>query len=124
VAVRRRVHPRDPRCDPSQVPAHAVPLHPLRRRESRRIAGAPTPGKFTFNHRMGKYTDVVFCLQWYEFPDDPSVWAREDAVMLGPAILVHPVLHQGADGVDVSLPKGVWYDFDTGEKHVGPKRWR
>ena len=63
---------------------------------------------------MGKYTDVVFCLQWYEFPDDPSVWAREDAVMLGPAILVHPVLHQGADGVDVSLPKGVWYDFDTG----------
>ena len=73
---------------------------------------------------MCNYTDVVFCLQWYEFPDDPSVWAREDAVMLGPAILVHPVLHQGADGVDVSLPKGVWYDFDTGEKHVGPKRWR
>ena len=76
---------------------------------------------FEAAHREGS---PVLRPLWYEFPDDPSVWAREDAVMLGPAILVHPVLVQGADAVDVALPEGVWYDFDTGESHVGPKRWK
>ena len=40
--------------------------------------------------------------------------------MLGPAILVHPVLQQGAASVTVYLPQGVWYDMDTNVKHVGP----
>lgn len=57
---------------------------------------------------------------WYEFPDDPSAYAREDALMLGPAILVHPVLHPGAETVRVSLPAGLWYDFDTGDVVGGP----
>lgn len=57
---------------------------------------------------------------WYEFPDDPSTYAREDALMLGPAVLVHPVLHRGAETVRVELPAGLWYDFDTGDVVVGP----
>ena len=36
---------------------------------------------FEAAHREGS---PVLRPLWYEFPDDPSVWAREDAVMLGP----------------------------------------
>ena len=93
-------------------------------REAIRRSYQLMPYLYTLFDAASREGSPVLRPMWYEFPDDPSVWAREDAVMLGPAILVHPVLHQGADGVDVSLPKGVWYDFDTGEKHVGPKRWR
>merc|ERR1719253_700045 len=41
--------------------------------------------------------------------------------MLGPALLVHPVTTQGASSVEVYLPAGVWYDYDTNEMHAGPK---
>jgi len=58
---------------------------------------------------------------WYEFPNDPHAAAKEDAFMLGPALLVHPVTTQGASSVEVYLPAGVWYDYDTNEMHAGPK---
>ena len=57
---------------------------------------------------------------WYEFPNDEKCLRKDDAMMLGPAILVHPVLSPGAAVVTVYLPAGVWYDMDTNQKHVGP----
>jgi alpha-glucosidase (family GH31 glycosyl hydrolase) len=43
-------------------------------------------------------------------------WARDDAWMLGEALLVAPVLEAGATGRDVHLPQDVrWYDWWTGE---------
>jgi alpha 1,3-glucosidase len=58
---------------------------------------------------------------WYEFPADHHTLDKEDAVMLGPAVLVHPVLHAGATQVTVYLPEGIWYDMDTNAVHRGPK---
>jgi alpha-glucosidase (family GH31 glycosyl hydrolase) len=45
----------------------------------------------------------------WSFPSEP--WDRTDAWMLGPSLLVAPVLSQGAQGRDVVLPAtdGRWY---------------
>lgn len=43
---------------------------------------------------------------WYDFPDQPGLYAAEDAFMLGPAMLVRPVTAAGAASADVTLPGG------------------
>ena len=57
---------------------------------------------------------------WYEFPDDDSIADADDVAMLGPALLVAPVLKKGAATRETYLPAGTWYDYDTGEAFVGP----
>lgn len=48
----------------------------------------------------------------YELDGEP--WDRMDAWLLGPSLLVAPVLEQGATSRDVALPGGVgWYDWWT-----------
>ena len=52
---------------------------------------------------------------WFEFPDAPLLFAADDQFMLGPALLVAPVLEEGAKSRSVTLPAGpVWYDAATG----------
>ncbi|MGW5361658.1 alpha-xylosidase [Actinopolymorpha pittospori] len=57
-----------------------------------------------------------------EFPDDPAVAYLDRQYMLGPDLLVAPVL--SADGrVDLYLPEGTWTNYLTGETVAGG-RWR
>jgi alpha-glucosidase len=48
-------------------------------------------------------------------PSDDNLRGLDDEFMLGDAILVAPVLEPGATQRDVYLPRGVWYEFDTGK---------
>ena len=68
-------------------------------------------------HRTGA---PVLRAMWYEFPDDDVVAAKDDVAMLGPALLVAPVLFKNAQERSTYLPAGTWYDYDTGEKFEGP----
>ncbi|MDI5981083.1 glycoside hydrolase family 31 protein [Amycolatopsis magusensis] len=55
-----------------------------------------------------------------EFPDDPSAWEVDDEFLLGPDLLVAPVLHAGATSRHVYLPSGAqWTDAWTGEVSGG-----
>jgi alpha-D-xyloside xylohydrolase len=54
------------------------------------------------------------------FPDDPAAWAFEHQYMLGPSLLVAPVLEPGGR-VRVYLPAGRWYDLESGERLEGPR---
>jgi alpha-glucosidase len=58
---------------------------------------------------------------FYDFPDDPAVRSIDDAFMLGPDILVAPVLEEGATQREVSLPShpGGWYDWHGGQHYLG-----
>jgi alpha-glucosidase len=42
---------------------------------------------------------------------NPSSWGREEAFYLGEALLIYPVLQEGARSQVVSLPPGHWYHF-------------
>jgi alpha-glucosidase (family GH31 glycosyl hydrolase) len=56
---------------------------------------------------------------WLQYPDDRAARSRGDEYLWGPDILVAPVTEKGAKVRRVYLPRGLWYDFWTGEKIDG-----
>jgi alpha-glucosidase (family GH31 glycosyl hydrolase) len=56
---------------------------------------------------------------WLHYPDDPAAVARGDEYLWGRDILVAPVTEQGATSRRIYLPRGVWYDFWSNERHDG-----
>lgn len=59
---------------------------------------------------------------WWGAPGDRGLRDCEDAFLLGDALLVAPVLEQGAERRTVPLPRGRWYDTVTGAAYEGPGR--
>ncbi len=56
---------------------------------------------------------------WFHDPDDRVACARGDEYLWGPNILVAPVTEKGAVTRRLYLPRGLWYDFWTGEPVEG-----
>jgi alpha-D-xyloside xylohydrolase len=55
-----------------------------------------------------------------EFPDDPRCWEVADQFLLGPDVLVAPVLAAGLREREVYLPAGAdWVDAWDGTEHAG-----
>ena len=55
-----------------------------------------------------------------DFPDDPKVADLRDEYMFGPAVLVAPVIQQGATTRSVYLPAGAdWYNYWTNQRLHG-----
>ncbi|WP_413811582.1 TIM-barrel domain-containing protein [Streptomyces sp. OE57] len=57
---------------------------------------------------------------WWRTPKDRALRDCEDAFLLGDALLVAPVLEEGARRRPVRLPRGRWYDTVTGRAYHGP----
>ncbi|WP_410597955.1 TIM-barrel domain-containing protein [Amycolatopsis sp. lyj-23] len=58
-----------------------------------------------------------------DFPADPAAWEVDDQFLLGPDVLVAPVLEPGVTTRTVYLPAGAsWTDAVTGERHEGGER--
>jgi alpha-glucosidase len=57
---------------------------------------------------------------FYDFPDDPATWDENDEFMLGPSLLVAPVVTPGATKRAVRTPVGAdWIDPWTGARFAG-----
>ncbi len=56
---------------------------------------------------------------FFDWPDDPEVWNAPTQWMLGPDLMVAPVLEKGAERARVYLPEGDWIDVWTGESTSG-----
>jgi alpha-glucosidase/alpha-D-xyloside xylohydrolase len=56
---------------------------------------------------------------WLHYPEDAGARARGDEYLWGPSILVAPVTEKGATARRVYLPRGLWYEFWTGEAVTG-----
>uniref|UniRef100_A0A8C3Q1W3 P-type domain-containing protein n=1 Tax=Chrysolophus pictus TaxID=9089 RepID=A0A8C3Q1W3_CHRPC len=54
----------------------------------------------------------------HEFVEDRTTWEIYKQFLWGPALLISPVLDQGAVSVNAYLPNARWYDYHTGE-YVG-----
>lgn len=73
-------------------------------------------GLFAESARTG--TPVARPLLWH-FPGDPNAVACSDQFLLGPNLLVCPILQPGTHARSVYLPRGEWFDFWTGAKLSG-----
>jgi alpha-D-xyloside xylohydrolase len=58
---------------------------------------------------------------WLEFPDDAEAAKQDQQWMLGPDVLVAPVVEEGATSRDVYFPRGEWVHPETGERFSGPR---
>lgn len=54
-----------------------------------------------------------------EFPSDPESLTVSDQYMLGPSLLVAPVVEEGATDRTVYLPPGTWFHVWTGDEYEG-----
>ncbi len=73
---------------------------------------------FIAAHRTG--APIIRPLLWH-YQDDPIAVAAGDQFLLGPNLLVAPVLRQGAVARSVYLPRGAWYDFWIGQRYEGAR---
>jgi alpha-glucosidase len=55
----------------------------------------------------------------FEYPNDPHTYSIDDQFLCGDALLIAPVVTQGAVSRDVYLPEGEWINFWTHERHPG-----
>ncbi len=77
-----------------------------------------------FDH-YARTGDPVMAPLFCHFPDQPDLHDRGDAYMLGPDLLVAPVLAPRATSRSVALPRGeTWVDAWTGTAHDGGTRPR
>lgn len=57
---------------------------------------------------------------FFDFPEDPVCWEKEDSYMFGPDLLVSPVMEAGAAAREVYLPSGCsWTDAYTKKVYTG-----
>jgi alpha-D-xyloside xylohydrolase len=56
-----------------------------------------------------------------DWPADAETWTVDDQWLIGPGLLVAPVV-AGQATRSVYLPEGAWYDFWTGARHEGRRR--
>ncbi|KND02724.1 uncharacterized protein SPPG_01807 [Spizellomyces punctatus DAOM BR117] len=63
-----------------------------------------------FHEGWTRGTPVLRPLCW-EFPMDPKTWDMDTQFMIGPSILVAPILRQGQERIVPYLPKSNWYNL-------------
>ncbi len=74
------------------------------------------PLVYTLMWRAHAHHEPVLRPLFFDFPDEAESYLENDAFMLGPDVLVAPVVEPGAVSRRVWLPKvaGGWYDIRTG----------
>lgn len=76
---------------------------------------AMLPYIYTLFREANVSGDPVLRPLWYEFPANKDTFAVEEEFMLGPALLVRPVLQAGQTSQDTLLPRNTrWYDAFSG----------
>ena len=78
------------------------------------------PYLWSLFERASTHHEPIIRPSFYDFPDDETCFADCDDFMLGPDLLVAPVVEAGASMRTVYLPKGPhgWYDFHTGTRYA------
>jgi alpha-D-xyloside xylohydrolase len=77
----------------------------------------------TLNQAAHEHGAPVMRPLYFDFPGDPAAANLADQFMLGPDLLVAPVIDQGATSRSVYLPAGAdWVEAWTGQEYAGGQR--
>ncbi|XP_064146430.1 probable maltase-glucoamylase 2 [Loxodonta africana] len=82
------------------------------------------PYLYTLMHKAHVEGSTVVRPLLNEFADDVTTWEIDRQFMLGPAILISPVLESGAFAISAYFPRARWYDYssESGEDSAG--KWK
>ena len=75
---------------------------------------------YLHSHSMNRTIPLLRPL-WYADPADTALYTVPDAFLLGPDLLVAPMVTEGAISRDIRLPHGDWRDAWTGHTYAGGK---
>nr|XP_040126497.1 sucrase-isomaltase, intestinal [Ictidomys tridecemlineatus] len=78
------------------------------------------PFLYTLFYKAHMFGETVARPVLHEFYEDTSSWIEDTEFLWGPALLITPVLKQGAESVNAFIPDATWYDYETGAK----RPWR
>jgi len=97
---------------------HPVVLAPIR--DSIRLRYRLIPYLYTLFRRAATHGEPILRPLFYEFGTDVRAFDDTDAFMLGPSMLVAPVVDAGERRKRVYLPRGprAWVDFWSGRRHA------
>ncbi|XP_075268397.1 maltase-glucoamylase isoform X1 [Opisthocomus hoazin] len=73
------------------------------------------PYLYTLMHEANAHGSTVVRPLFHEFVEDKMTWEIYEQFLWGPALLISPVLKQGAVEVNAYLPNARWYDYHTDE---------
>ncbi|XP_006891565.1 PREDICTED: sucrase-isomaltase, intestinal-like [Elephantulus edwardii] len=71
------------------------------------------PFLYTLFYKAHRYGETVARPFLHEFYDDTNSWIEDTQFLWGPALLITPVLRQGANVVSAYIPDATWYDYET-----------
>jgi alpha-glucosidase (family GH31 glycosyl hydrolase) len=74
--------------------------------------------EYLHKHALGRQEPLLRPL-WYDAPDRPELYSIGDTFLLGPDILVAPVLSENRVARDIVLPPGAWVDAWSGREYQG-----
>ncbi len=77
------------------------------------------PYIYTLAHLSHRSGAPIMRPMFFDFFDQPEVWPYDTQFMLGPQLLIAPVVRAGHRHKLVMLPQGGWYDFYTGKFYEG-----
>lgn len=80
------------------------------------------PYLYTLLYKAHVYGETVARPFLYEFYEDTNSWIEDLQFLWGSALLITPVLRQGADRMSAYIPDATWYDYETGEKRTWRKQ--
>ncbi|HXE71499.1 MAG TPA: glycoside hydrolase family 31 protein [Candidatus Nitrosotenuis sp.] len=89
-------------------------------RQAIRLRYRLLPYLYTLAHQAHRSGAPILRPLLYEFPDDVEGFRRDDQVMIGPHLMVAPVVRQGHRHRLVWLPSGAWHHWWTGQVLQGP----
>ncbi|NWX20701.1 MGA protein, partial [Aegotheles bennettii] len=78
------------------------------------------PYLYTLLYEANAHGSTVVRPLLHEFVEDRTTWEIYKQFLWGPALLISPVLEQGAVEVNAYLPNARWYDYHTGE-YIGSR---
>lgn len=78
------------------------------------------PYWYSLMHLSSLTGDPVIRPLVYEFQPQTAIWDIGDQAMIGPWLMIAPVVEQGASQKAVVLPEGRWLEYHSGAHFVGP----
>lgn len=78
------------------------------------------PYIYSLFHDVQETSRPVVAPLFFDYPDDTNTYNQDSSFLLGPSLLVAPVVEAGATSREVYFPRGAnWIDRSTGQLYLG-----